>query len=296
MTQFELKMKDNLKIKGLIYEPKKIVGVVLVVHGMCEHKERYIEFLKFLSNNGYVCVVYDQRGHGQSIRKEEELGYFGNNKNVLVDDLDAIVNYLKKKYNKVPLILFGHSMGSLVARSYLQKHDDKINKLILCGTPTYNPLSKIAIILSNMVCFIKGDKKRSKLLNSLSVGAYNKGFDINNAWLSYNKSNVEEYNKDDLCGFVFTNNGFNMLFHLLDDVFKAKEYYVKNKNLPILIIGGSDDPVIGGKNKFDNLYDFFAKLGYINVSKKLYSKMRHEILKEKNNIKVYKDITNFLSK
>ena len=62
------------------------------------------------------------------------------------------------------------------------------------------------------------------------------------------------------------------------------------------MIGGFDDPVIGGESKFNHLYKFLSKIGYINISKKLYPKMRHEILNEKNNTKVYKDITNFISK
>ena len=296
MKQFQLKMSDNLIIDGLINEPKKAKGIFLIVHGMCEYKERYNEFLKYLSDNGYVAVIYDQRGHGKSIRSDEELGYFGDNKRILIDELDKVVNYLKKEYKNLPFTLFGHSMGSLVVRGYIQKHDKKIDKLILCGTPTYNPLSKVAICLANIVCLFKGEKKRSLLLNNLSVGAYNKGFKLENEWLSYNKDNIKKYNNDKLCGFIFTNNGFKMLFNLLDNVFKKKEYKVDNKNLPILMIGGLDDPVIGGETKFNNLYKFLNKIGYINITKKLYPKMRHEILNEKNSIKVYGDIIKFISK
>ena len=296
MRRFELKMTDNLKIKGLICEPKKAKGIFLIVHGMCEYKERYNDLLKFLSSNGYVTAIYDQRGHGESIRNNDELGYFGKNKNILIDELDCVINYLKKEYNGLSLILFGHSMGSLVARGYLQKFDTKIDKLILCGTPTYNPLSKIAVILANIVCKVKGDKNRSKLLNNLSVGSYNKGFSIENEWLSYNEDNINKYNEDKLCGFTFTNNGFRMLFNLLDNVFKKRAYEVKNNMLPILMVGGYDDPVIGGKSKFDELYNFLKKVGYVNITKKLYPKMRHEILNEKNNDKVYDDILKFVNK
>lgn len=297
MKQFYLKVDDNIKLDGLIYEPKKKAkAVFIIVHGMCEHKKRYEKLLKYLSDNGYAAVIYDQRGHGKSVRNKDELGYFGKNKIVLVDDLYKVIEYVKKQYNNVPITLFGHSMGSLVTRAFMQKNDDMIDKIILCGAPTYNPLCKVAILLSNITCTVKGETKRSKVLNQLSVGSYNKGFLTDNEWLSFNLINVNKYNSDELCGFIFTNNGFKMLFNLLDNVFKKNNYRVKNRNIPMLIIGGRQDPVIGGINKFNRLYEFFKKVGYKNISKKLYDNMRHEILNEENNEVVYQDILDFISR
>ena len=297
MKNFKLKMEDGLYIHGLILEPEKnIKGVIQIAHGMCEHKERYIPFMKYLKDHGYVCVIHDHRGHGQSINDDNELGYFGNNKDILTDELYKVTKYIKKKYKEKDIILFGHSMGSLVARRYIANHDREISKLILCGTPTYNSLSKLAIILASVINLIQGPRKRSKLLNDLSVGNYNKNFNVSNEWLSYNKRNVLNYNSDELCGFTFTNNGFKMLFNMLDLVYREEEYIMNNKKMPIFVIGGEDDPVIGGKNKFKHLVYFLEDLGYKKVKSKLYKNMRHEILNEKDRKTVYKDILDFVNK
>lgn len=297
MKNFKLKMSDGLYIHGLIIEPKnKPEGIVQILHGMSEHKERYINFMKYLSDNGYVCVIHDHRGHGKSISSNNILGYFGNDNNILVEESYKVTKYIKKKYNDLNITLFGHSMGSLVARAYIQKYDSEINGLVLSGTPTYNPLSKIGIILANVICTLEGEKKHSKLLNTLSVGSYNKGFILKNEWLSFNKENILNYNEDKLCGFVFTNNGFKMLFKLLDNVYKKKKYEVNNQNLPILILGGKDDPVIGSQEKFEHLHNFLLTLGYENIKTKLYSNMRHEILNENKKQSVYKTILTFINK
>lgn len=297
MKNFKLKMDDGLYIHGLILEPEKnIKGVIQIAHGMCEHKERYIPFMKYLKDHGYVCVIHDHRGHGQSINDDNELGYFGNNKDILTDELYKVTKYIKKKYKEKDIILFGHSMGSLVARRYIANHDREISKLILCGAPTYNSLSKLAIILASVINLIQGPRKRSKLLNDLSVGNYNKNFNVSNEWLSYNKRNVLNYNSDELCGFTFTNNGFKMLFNMLDLVYREEEYIMNNKKMPIFVIGGEDDPVIGGKDKFKHLVYFLEDLGYKKVKSKLYKNMRHEILNEKDRKTVYKDILDFVNK
>ncbi len=65
---------DGLILYGLIEEPKKKpVGIVQISHGMAENKERYKDFMKFLSNHGYIVVIHDHRGHGKSVAKEDEL-------------------------------------------------------------------------------------------------------------------------------------------------------------------------------------------------------------------------------
>ena len=94
---------------------------------MSEHKERYYEFMKYLSENGYICVIHDHRGHGASV-KVMHLGYFYTEDiNYIIEDLYQVTKYVKEKYPNLKINLFAHSMGTLVARGYLKKYDDKIN-------------------------------------------------------------------------------------------------------------------------------------------------------------------------
>lgn len=295
MKSFKIESGD-LVLHGTIFEAKRPIGVVQILHGMCEHKERYYDFMKYLKDNGYTVVIHDHRGHGKSINEKYVLGYFGDNKDILVEDALLVTKYIKEKYPNLNITLFGHSMGSLVARRYISLFDNEIDKLILCGTPTYNPLSKVGVLLANIVGLIKGNYSRSKLLNNLSLGNYSKKFDNPNDWLSTNKEIIKKYSADKDCGFVFTVNGFKMLFKIMDNVYKKKEYKLNNKNLPIFIIGGADDPVINGENKFNHLKNFLKEVGYNKVQSKMYKGLRHELLNEVSNDKIYKDILNFIQK
>ena len=122
---------DGLKIELAYTIPKEeIKGIVQFSHGMAEHKERYFNFMEYLSNNGYVCVINDHRGHGNSVKDKKDLGYFyTEDTNFIIDDLHDVTKYIKEKYSNQKLYLFSHSMGTLVARGYMQKYDNEIEKI-----------------------------------------------------------------------------------------------------------------------------------------------------------------------
>ncbi len=287
---------DNLKLHLTYIEPSSTKkGIVQISHGMAEHKERYYEFMEYLSKKGYIAVIHDHRGHGSSVKKEEDLGYFYTEDiNNIIEDLHDVTKYIKKKYPNLPLYLFSHSMGTLVARGYIQKYDNEIDKLVLCGPPTKNSLTKLAILLSTISKPFKKATTPNYFLNKLTFGSYNKGNSIENSWLSKNKKNIEEYNQDPLCGFIFTTNGFNNLYKLMDNAFKKSKYQLQNQNLPILLIAGANDPVIQNEAKFNNLVSFLNLVGYTQTKSKLYPELGHEILNEEEKTAIYKDILNFL--
>ena len=264
---------------------------------MSEHKERYYDFMEYLKNQGYIVVINDHRGHGSSVKNKEDLGYFYTEDiNYIINDLYDVTKYIKNKYKDKKIYLFSHSMGTLVARGYIQKYDNEIEKLVLCGPPTKNELTKFAIKLSQVSKYINKDNKPSKLLNKLTFGSYNKGNTINNEWLSKSIDNVNNYNEDELCGFIFTGNGFINLYKLMDNAFCKENYKMQNKSLPIFVIAGSKDPVIQNKNKFLELVDFLKELGYKDVTSKLYKDLKHEILNEEEKNIIYKDVLDFFNK
>lgn len=289
---------DNLELELAYIEPKEeIKGVVQISHGMSEHKERYYDFMEYLKNQGYVVVINDHRGHGSSVKNKEDLGYFYTEDiNYIINDLYDVTKYIKNKYKDKKIYLFSHSMGTLVARGYIQKYDNEIEKLVLCGPPTKNELTKFAIKLSQVSKYINKDNKPSKLLNKLTFGSYNKGNTINNEWLSKSIDNVNKYNDDKLCGFIFTGNGFINLYKLMDNAFCKENYKMQNKSLPIFVIAGSEDPVIQDEKKFLELVDFLKELGYKDVTSKLYKDLKHEILNEEEKNIIYKDVLDFFNK
>ncbi|MBO4939674.1 MAG: alpha/beta fold hydrolase [Clostridia bacterium] len=289
---------DGLELKGIIYEPMgKAKGIVQITHGMCEYKERYIDFMRFLSGNGYIAACYDQRGHGDSVKSEEDLGWFGDAKaKAIVDDAVQVTRYLKSQYPDIPLTLFGHSMGSMVVRCYLHEHDTEIEQLIVCGSPSKNPLAGIAIGLTKCISLFRGARHRSKMLSYLSTGKGDKLFkgEGKGAWLSQNRKCTEKFYANPKGKHKFTCNGFENLFRLMKGTYQKQAYQVRNETLPILFISGDRDAVIGDPYKWQKSMDVLIEVGYQNVVGKLYTDLRHEILNEYAHQQVYRDVLGFL--
>ena len=293
MKDFEIKCSDNYILHGSVCEPDSFEYIIYIIHGMCEHKERYYDFMSFLASKGYCSLICDLRGHGYNESKSN-LGYFGS-KDALINDTAEVINYIKHNYKDKKIIVFAHSMGTLVARNYIQNNDKNISKLILCGPPTKNNLVLEGSLISKVIRLIKGDHYRSKLIQGISIGSYNKGFDRKNDWISRNADVVEKYNSDEYCGFTFTTDGFEALFYMLNNAYK-KKYKVMNKNMPILLIAGSEDKVIGSKKKFIHLERYLKELGYTDVESEIFDGMRHELISDLNKDEVNEKVLTFIEK
>ena len=299
MKEFNIKSNcDGLTLYGTIIEPEgDIKGLVHFCHGMAEHRKRYYGVMEFLAKNGYVCMIHDYRGHGQSVLSKDDLGYFyDDSATYIIEDVKQAMIAFKDMYKGLPLTLFGHSMGSLVVRKYIKLYPELVDKLVVCGSPSANPAVSAAILLTKIFTKLKGDHYRPKLIHNMAFSAYDNKFGKNESWLSVNMDNAIAYAKDELCGFMFTCNGFMNLFTLLKDVYDLKGWKVVNKNMPILFIAGQEDPCIGDEKQWLEAQDFLRKVGYTNIEKILYPGMRHEVLLETEKEKVYKDVLQFIKK
>lgn len=287
---------DKLNIEIAYTIPtNQIKGIVQFSHGMAEHKERYFKFMEYLSDRGYVCIINDHRGHGNSVKDKKDLGYFyTEDTNFIIDDLYDVTMYIKNKYPNYPVYLFSHSMGTLVARGYMQKYDNEIKKVILCGPPTKNSFTPLAILLAYIFKIIGKDNKPNKKLNDLTFKSYNKSYKLKNEWLSKNPENINMYNNDELCGFIFTTNGFINLYKLLNRAYNVNLYKVQNEMLEIFLMAGDKDPVIQNIDKFKMLEKFLNDVGYKNTKSNLYPGLRHEILNEGEREQIYEDVLNFI--
>lgn len=292
---------DDLPLCLLIEEPEEPAkGIVQIVHGMAEYKERYIDFLKYIASKGYVAVIHDHRGHGKSIRNKEDLGYFyDNTATYIVEDVKQITLWIKEQYPALPIIMLGHSMGSMVVRKYCQNYDAEIDKLIVCGSPSKNEKAQIGYFLAKVIGGVKGEHYRSPFLQKKTFEASRKRRkekDIPNAWLTRDKKIVEAFNQDPLCGFTFTINGFENIFRLNKEIYEKKNWNISHPNLPILFIAGSDDPVIINKQEWQKSQELLRDIGYTNVKGKLYEGGRHELLNEINKKEVYEDIIQWIER
>ena len=286
---------DNVQLSTLVIAPESPKAVFQLVHGMAEHKERYIPLMNYLSEKGYACVINDLRGHGESVASQEDLGYMGKGgMRGLVDDVHNVTNWAKEQYPGLPVFLLGHSMGSMIVRSYIKRYDRDIDGLIVCGSPSNNPAAGLGNFLAGCIGLFKGQRHRSEFLANLSTGSYDKRFKadgLKNAWLSTNRANVQAYNNDPLCGFTFTVNGYrNGLFRLMQDIYSPKEWVVSHPELPVHFIAGSDDPCIVSIRKFSEAVSFIRARGYREVTSQVYPGLRHEILNETGREDVFRDI------
>ena len=132
-------LSGDLQLQAAIIAPEQPKAAVVFVHGMAEHKERYYPFMTYLCEQGFACVIYDQRGHGSTATSPEELGFFGKNGvNSLVEDARTVVQWAHGQYPGLKVFLFGHSLGSMVVRCFAKKYDAEIDGLVVCGSPSGN--------------------------------------------------------------------------------------------------------------------------------------------------------------
>jgi alpha-beta hydrolase superfamily lysophospholipase len=277
-------------------------AIVQIAHGMAEHLARYDAFARELVVEN--CYVYgnDHRGHGETGKHTDSIGYFADEQGfeTVVKDMYRLTTIIEEEYPDVPIFLFGHSMGSFLARRYIQLFGNKLSGTILCGTGG-DPgiIGKIGRMIAATESRKKGRKTPSPFLNNLTFGNYNKAFLPNRTefdWLSRDEREVDKYIHDPLCGGIFTAGFF---YDFLDGIGTLNNpHHIKliPSELPIFLISGTKDPV-GGKNGKGvvQTLDAYKQAGIKDVSIKLYDDARHELLNETNKDEVQKDIIGWIN-
>lgn len=272
-------------------------AVLVIVHGMAEHKERYYPFMEFLAKNGVASVIEDHRGHGKSIRSNIDLGYFGDNgADGLISDVRQLTEYARAKYPDIPAFMLGHSMGAMAVRTFIQEHGDMLNGLIVSGNPGYSSAAPMGVKMARRAQQKKGPHARCRML---TIGMFapfilgSRKFYSRNGWVCSDREVVRAYDADPLCGFEFQANGYEALLTLMLRSY-AENAPAPNKNLPIAFFSGENDACMGGRKALDHAAELLRKAGYAEVSVKLYKDMSHEILNEKGREEVYRDMLRIL--
>lgn len=295
--------EGKVRIHGVKWIPEGEVRAVLqLVHGMAEHVERYREFARFLTLQGILVVGHDHLGHGASVHSQEDFGYFAEKygNRVLVQDMHRVLQKTKKEYPDVPYVMFGHSMGSFLARQFLCCYGTELDGAVICGTG-YHPewLVRAALALCRMEAAVFGWRYRSRLFRFMMSDSFNLQFRPNRTtadWLCKDEEIVDGYVADEKCGFSFTLNGnYNLFLTLLK--IGRKEYLERMpRELPVLFISGKEDPVGSCGKGVTTVAKLFDQVGMKNVNCILYPEDRHEILNEPDRDKVYADVLAWMQK
>ncbi len=298
-----LKTKDNKNIFVKVYENPEIKakGIVQIAHGMSEHISRYEDFAQELVDANYIVYGNDHRGHGKSVNNVSELGIIAdeNGFDKMLEDMYFLTCKIKEEHPNLPIFLFAHSMGSFLAQRYVMIYPNSIDALILSGSncPIPKPILYIAEKILNREIKKNGRNFKNQKISNLVFGSFNKKFKEAKTdfdWLTRDENEVNKYINDERCAFSFSTGAFKDLLDGLKSISKDSEFEKISKNLPILIVSGSSDPVGKCGKGLIKLKNIYNKHGIKNVDLKLYENARHEILNELNKKEVIQDIINFL--
>ncbi|MBQ3063338.1 MAG: alpha/beta fold hydrolase [Clostridia bacterium] len=278
-------------------EPRMILQLS---HGMCEYVERYDAWARRFAEQGIIFCGNDHIGHGRTAPDADSLGYTAprGGADMLVEDLHTLTGLMRARYPNLPIVLYGHSMGSFAARIYLTRYGDELAGALISGTAGPGQPTGIARSLAHTIARIRGDRHRSKLLTALAFGAYNKRFAEENdpaSWLTHTEQVRAAYTSDAWSSFIFTAAGYETLFSLLGAVSSKKWAKAVPKSLPILLFAGDEDPVGNYGRGVHAVWRRLIDAG-CNAELKLYEGGRHEMHNEPNADEVFADLLSFLAR
>ncbi|MCD7729438.1 MAG: alpha/beta hydrolase [Clostridia bacterium] len=288
-------------VHACIWQPEGQVKAVLqIIHGMEEYAARYAPFAEELTKNGILVCAEDHLGHGNTVSKEE-LGTYpvDHGERYVLKDIYSLTQKVKGGYAGVPYFVLGHSMGSFFCRAYIAEYGEGLDGAVIMGSGWQSrALMDVAIDVTKIIGCVKGWDSKSKLIENLAFGSYNKKFSparTNYDWLSANEKNVDNYIADGFCGFGFKCSGFLGLFRIIRLACSKKTLKAIPDKLPLYVVSGDKDPVGGYGKGVQKLYKKLQKYGSEDVSITLYKDMRHEILNDDCKEKVTADILSFIN-
>lgn len=291
---------DGLGLNTLaIYGNEKPKAAIVFIHGLCGKIERMLPTMRHFADQGYACIGFDMRGHGDSIKTEEDRGYtYHGGSEAMVEDIKAVIGWIEENFPKTPIFIVAHSMGSLAARTYLKSDDTHINGLVLCGSPSYNPLSPYARIFLQVYNEITGGHDRLEALQRFTSNLYNKDFEEDGfqAWMCSDPEERQRFFDDPECNYTCTTDCSLTLLMLMKETYSRKGWHVANPSLPILFISGENDSCMISMKKFHQSAGFLNSVGYTDVSSIIFPDMRHEVLNEIGKESAWQAISEFISR
>lgn len=294
------KKSFNNNFHYLQWEISNPKGKVVIAHGMAEHPYRYDYLAANLNKAGYDVYALFHLGHGNPYH--DQLGHFEKKGfEQCVDNLHALIAHLKKEQPEVKVYLLGHSMGSFMGQEYLSKYGSSLDGLILSGSTLPGLLIKSGYLLASIIYLFSFDKsKKSKLLDNLSFGSYNKNFMPARTkfdWLSQDQAVVDNYINDIYCGYICSVGFFKSFLKGVSSLQQKKKNKKIDKKIPVILLGGSLDPVSNNGEGLRRLYTLYDdKLKMEDVTLKIYLEARHEIYNEINRDEVINDTIIWLDK
>ena len=289
MKAKKMKSFDGKILQTYSFECENPKAVIQIAHGMQEYSANYFDFANFLCENGYNVFLFDQRAHGKTAGLDSVGLVSGDDFLNTVKDHLFFSEKLKKK--DLPLFLFSHSYGSFIAQEYL-KHNPSCSKVVLMGTGYMKtPVVRLGKVVAKLTYAFFGKDAPAKMIENLSFNSYKKKFKTG-SWITTSESQTEKFYADDFNGTIFSAGFYYHMFSHQLKLYKNIENI--NPNTKILFISGEED-VIGNNGKgVKKVYNLYKKKGK-NVLIKLYKNLRHALLIEENNQKIFSFLLDFFN-
>ncbi|MDH4413046.1 MAG: alpha/beta hydrolase [Rhizobium sp.] len=275
-------------------------GIVLICHGLAEHSRRYQQFAAALSTQGYHVYAHDHRGHGETTAPDATLGLFARRDGVakVISDVMAMRDLAIENHPGLPVILFGHSMGGLIALNVAAEHPQVFRALTIWNS-NFNPgpAGRFAEGVLYLEQMLKGSDVPSLILPKATFAAWGRAIPGHRTafdWLSHDPREVDAYIADPLCGFDASVSMWRDIFRLTFAGAAPERLARLPQRLPVYLVGGGQDPATNKGREIRWLGQRMLDVGMTDVETTVYDNLRHETLNEIGREKATTDFLTWL--
>ncbi|HEV7306348.1 alpha/beta hydrolase [Ensifer sp.] len=261
-------------------------GILLISHGLAEHSGRYARFAEAMAGDGFHVYAHDHRGHGETRAPDAQLGMFARRDGLdkVFADIRAVREIATAAHPGLRVVLFGHSMGGLIALNAAET-DPSLYDALAVWNSNFRPglAGRGGQLILKIERALKGSDVPSPLLTKLTFGMWGGAIKDRKTeldWLSRDNAEVAKYAADPLCGFDATVSLWLDLFRLSYAGARPDRLARLKKGLPVHLVGGSADPSTEMGNAIRWLDTRMKAAGLTNVSATVHDGMRHETLNE----------------
>ena len=272
------------EVYGWIYVPAcKPKGVVQLIHGFGEHSRRYFHMIVKLMDAGFIVAADDHVGHGKTALENDTWGDWGTKGcQTMMEDEHTLKEIVQDEYPDIPYFMYGHSMGSIIARQFIAKYGEELAGAVICGTvgPDAVPCDKGIELLKPLVEAGKGAESDPNLLGALLGGLFARieEVKIGNEWICHDPYVQIDHAQDPFDAFTkpTSNEALLQFVEMIAEV-NTPEWAAKvPKDLPLYNIAGDEDPCGSFGEGVKLVSKWLEETGH-DVKTKLYEGYRHEI-------------------
>lgn len=287
-AQFEIDSPTGASLNAYRFQTSETpVGIVHVSHGLAEHASRYAEFARAVSKSGFHVYAHDHRGHGFTKATDAPQGTFsqeGNGVDKALRDCAAIQDHASSEHPRLPVVMFGHSMGGLITMNFALRNPDR-----LAGAAVWNSnfdgglAGRLAQLLLKYERMRLGSDVPSRIIPKLTFQTWAKQIKDRRTdfdWLSNVTEEVDAYIADPLCGWDAS---VGLWLNVFDMIYAGANVPGPNqqfKHLPIFLLGGEKDPASNFAKATANQLNRLRKSGCKHTSAHIFPNARHETLND----------------